>query len=287
MKRLIYPALLGLALAGCSQAKEETSTEAVAQSPATEVTSKSLPPMPAATPDTILDSPASVATSITRPARDVIYQGTLDLAVTDFNQATTSITRLLEQNEAYLTTAHETRADGQHRQEMTIKVLPKNFVTLVTALGQLGHVENKDIASADVTADILQAAKTLDNKRAIAAKFQQQLAQTTTKEEANRLKEQASTLQADLAADQTKLQQFGARATWATLQLRYYQPLSATDTDEPQAAFAPQFQAAFNRGWSVILNIAVVLTNIWPLLVLGGLGGWGWRRWRMRHPAEV
>ncbi|RZK19313.1 MAG: DUF4349 domain-containing protein, partial [Hymenobacter sp.] len=74
---------------------------------------------------------------------------------------------------------------------------------------------------------------------------------------------------------------------WATLRLRYYQPLSATDTDEPLPAFGPQFQVAFNRGWSVIVEFAVVLTNIWPLLLLGSLGTWGWRRWRLRHPEQA
>ena len=232
-------------------------------------------------------APAVPIAPVAQPPRTIVYQGTLDLAVVDFNQTTTSINRLLEQNDAYLGTAHETRADGQHRQEMTIKMPPAKFVALVTALGQLGHVENKDVASADVTADLLQTAKSLASKQAVAAKYQQQLAQTTNKEAASRLQAQASQLQAALAADQAKLQQFGARGTWATLLLRYYQPFSATDTDEPQPAFAPQFQVAFYRGWSVILRIAVVLTTIWPLLVLGGIGTWGWRRWRLGHPEQV
>jgi lipopolysaccharide biosynthesis regulator YciM len=103
----------------------------------------------------------ATAAPVATPARNIIYQGELDLAVTDFNQATTRINSLLAQNDAYLSTAHETRADGQHRQEMTIKVPPSKFVDLVTALSQLGHVENKDVASSDVTADVLQTAKTL------------------------------------------------------------------------------------------------------------------------------
>lgn len=287
MKRLIFPALLGLALAGCSSSQDEATTDAPTQAVSTEAQSPALPPMPAAEPAPAPVSAVATAAPVAKPARDIIYQGSLDLAVTDFKQATTRINSLLEQNGAYLGTAHETRADGQHRQEMTIKVPPAHFVALVTALGQLGQVENKDIASADVTADLLQTAKTLATKQAAATKLKQQLAKTTNKEETSRLQAQASQLQADLAADQTHLQQFTSRSQWATLLLRYHQPLAAPDTDEPQPAFAPQFQVAFYRGWSVIVSIAVVLTNIWPLLLLSGLGAWGWRWWRLRHPAEV
>ncbi|RZK89257.1 MAG: DUF4349 domain-containing protein [Hymenobacter sp.] len=287
MKCLIYPALLGLALAGCSQAKTEYATADDAQPTAAKAPSTTLPPMPAAETSATPAAAVAPAAPIAQPPRDIIYQGELDLAVDDFNQATTSINHLLEQNGAYLGTAHETRADGQHRQEMTIKVPPAKFVALLTALGQLGHVENKDVASADVTADVLQTAQSLAAKQAIAAKYQQQLAQSTSKEATIRLQEQARQLQLDVAADQAHLQQFGARSAWATLRLRYYQPLSATDTDEPLPAFGPQFQVAFNRGWSVIVEFAVVLTNIWPLLLLGGLGTWGWRRWRLRHPEQA
>jgi hypothetical protein len=285
MKRLIFPVLLGLALAGCSSSQDEAATDAPTQTVSNKTKTPTLRPMPAANqaaaPETVVAAP--VAT----PARNVIYQGELDLAVTDFNQATTRINSLLAQNDAYLSTAHETRADGQHRQEMTIKVPPGKFVDLVAALSQLGHVENKDVTSSDVTADVLQTAKTLVSKQATAAKLQQQLAKATNKDEAGRLQAQASQLQADLAADQTKLQQISGRSTWATLRLRYHQPLAATDADEPQPAFAPQFQVAFYRGWSVIMSIALVLTNIWPLLLLSGLGAWGWRWWRLRHPEQV
>lgn len=286
MKRLILPALLGLALAGCDSSHEETSTASPAQTIASEAKTSTLPPAPIAEPEAAPAAAAAMAAPVVKPNRDIIYQGELNLAVTDFNQATTRINQLLTHHDAYLSTAHETRADGQHSQEMTIKVVPGNFVDLVTALSQLGHVENKDVASADVTADVLQTAKTLATKQAAATKLQQQLAKTTNKDEASHLQAQAGQLQADLAADQAKLQQISARSTWATLRLRYYQPLAATDTDEPQPAFGPQFQVAFNRGWSVVLSIAVVLTNIWPLLLLSGLGTWGWHWWRLRHPAE-
>jgi hypothetical protein len=284
MKRLILPALLGLALAGCSSSQNEASTDAPTQTIVSEAKSPALPPMPAAESEA---APAAALAPVAKPSRDIIYQGELELTVTDFNQVTTRINQLLELHDAYLSTAHETRANGQHSQEMTIKVVPGKFVELVTALSQLGHVENKDVASADVTADVLQTAKALATKHATANKLQQQLAKTTNKDEASRLQAQASQLQADLATGQAKLQQIGARSTWATLRLRYYQPLAATDTDEPQPAFAPQFQVAFNRGWSVVLGIAVVLTNIWPLLLLSGLGTWGWRWWRLRHPEQV
>ncbi|RZK30556.1 MAG: hypothetical protein EOO57_17595, partial [Hymenobacter sp.] len=87
MKRLIYPVLLGLALAGCSSSQDETTAVAPAQAIASEAKSDALPPMPAT--DTSA-APAVSAAPASQSPRAIIYQGTLDLAVVNFNQATTS-----------------------------------------------------------------------------------------------------------------------------------------------------------------------------------------------------
>jgi hypothetical protein len=288
MKCLIYPALLGLALAGCSQASTEQSTDTTTESSANQsiMTQGSAPEVatPAA-PESTTPAPFAVATPPLD--RHVVYHGELDLAVDSFEQASASINRLLVVHGSYLNTAHEERANGQQRQEMTIKVPPNEFAAFVAALSRLGHIQNKDIASTDVTADLLQTAANLEAKKTAAAKYQQQLAHAASPAEARRLEEQTRQLHLDLAADQARLQQLGARSAWATLTLRYYQVLPAPEPTAPLPTFAPQFLTAFYRGWSVILSVLVALTNYWPLILLGGLATWGVRRWRQRHPVEL
>ena len=207
------------------------------------------------------------------------------MAVDDFEQASDNIDRLLLRHKSYLNTAHETRANGQHRQEMTLKVLPTEFTALVADLGKLGRIENKDISSADVTADMLQAATDIATKQATDTKYQQLLNQATNPAEVRHLEEQTRQLRLTLAADQARLQQLSARSTWATLTLRYFQVLPEVTPPVVAPVFAPQFLAAFYHGWSFLLGVLVVLTNLWPLLLLGGLGLGAVRWWRLRHPA--
>ncbi|GAB3634445.1 hypothetical protein GCM10027422_00350 [Hymenobacter arcticus] len=229
-------------------------------------------------------APTSAAPTTPTAAPNVVYQGELDLAVDDFAQASDNIDRLLLRHKSYLSTAHETRADGQHRQEMTLKVLPTEFAGLVADLGKLGRIENKDISSADVTADMLQAAASVATQQATEIKYQQLLTHTTSPAEVRRLEEQTHQLRLTLAADQARLQQFSARSTWATLTLRYFQVLPEATPSVVAPVFAPQFLAAFYRGWSFLLSVLVVLTNVWPLLLLGGLSMGAVRWWRLRHP---
>ena len=280
MKYFIYPVLLGLGLAGCSQSAKQEMSQPTSETAAIK------PPTP--TPPTDPATPAVAYHAPTAPAeQNTIYEGTLDLAVDDFKQASTGIHGLLEEYHAHLGTTHETRAHGEHREEMTVKVPPAQFLHLVEAVGKLGRIENKEVSSADVTADMLEASASLSAKQTSEAKYQQLLATTTNPAEIRRLEEQARQLRLEVAAAQSRLQQFGARSSWATLTLRYFQVLPTPAPALPLPDFAPRFMEAFYRGLFFVLGLVVVLTNLWPLLLLGGAGAWGVRRWRLRHPVAA
>ncbi|MFD2717374.1 DUF4349 domain-containing protein [Hymenobacter monticola] len=285
MKNLIFPVLLGFGLVGCAQsAKDEqaaTGPQTVASHTQHEPTAGSTPEQGAAS--TPAPSPgAAPLPSPPAPPRTVVYEGKMELAVRNFERASTGIDSLLNAHGAYLNDAHETRSDDRPHQQMTIKVPPAHFVPLVAALSKLGRVENKDVASADVTADILASSASLADQQTAQTKYQQLLAKTTDAKEVQHLLEQARLAQANAAAAQARLQAYGAQRAWATLKLHYYQVLPSPEPNEPLPAFAPQFLESFNRGWSVVLSVLVWLTNLWPLVLLAGGAVAGLRWWHRR-----
>lgn len=295
MKYLIIPVLLGLGLAGCSQAKSDETVAETQPAGKVQLRPAASPPIENQLPRPIAiaqsegqtSSSETVATAQAQPGHSVVYQAELKMVVDDFDKATDRINALLEQHGAYLGTAHETRADGQRRQEMTLQVPPRQFVALVSALGRLGHIVNKDITAADITADVLATAAQLDEQQAAEAQTRQQLSQATSPAERARLEREARRQRTETEATQAQLHQFGARATWATLTLRYYQALPTTELTTPEPPVAPRFHQAFGWGWALVLELAVGLAYTWPVLLLAALGAWGLHRWRLRQSAAT
>jgi hypothetical protein len=251
------------------------------------------PPGMSAAPGSAI-SDAALAAPLASPvsdapgqARSVAYQGEMSLDVDDFEQATASLNQLLDQFGAFPTTAHETRANGQHYQEMTLKVPATEFLHLVAALGKLGHTASKDIGATDITADLVTLSTRLTAQQATAAKYRQLLAQATNPAQVRQLEEQNRQVQAELLASKAGLQQLGVgtQGLWAALRLRYTQAVEA-EVSTPLPAFAPQFAASFNNGWSFIMSLLVALTNVWPLLVLAFAAWPAFRWWRRQHPVE-
>jgi len=235
----------------------------------------SIAPLPSAA----LDTPGQT--------RHVAYQGEMSLEVDNFEQATTSLNQLLDQFGAFPSTAHETRANDQHYQEMTLKVPATEFLHLVAALSKLGQTTSKDIGATDVTADLVTLSARITTQQATAAKYRQLLAQATSPTQVRQLEDQTRQIQAALLADKARLQQLGVgtQGLWATLRLRYTQVVAA-EPSTPLPVFAPQFVTSFNNGWSFVMSLLIAVTNVWPLLVLA-LAAWpAFRWWRRHHPAE-
>lgn len=290
MKFLIIPVLLGLGLAGCSQSKsDDTFAEAKQEHPVrrTPATAAAALPTSTSAPEANdqAGAPEAVAIAKAQPGHSVAYQAELRMAVDDFDKATDRINTLLEQHGAYLGTAHETRADGQRRQEMTLQVPPRQIVPLVSALGKLGHIENKDIAAVDITADMLDNAAQLDKQQAAEALTRQQLAKVTNSAERARLESEAQRQRAETEATQAQLQKHGAQANWAALTLHYYQVLPTTEPTNPEPPVAPRFHQAFGWGWALLMELAIGLAYVWPVLLMAVLGAWGLHRWRLRQAA--
>jgi hypothetical protein len=295
MKYLIFPALLGLGLAGCSQSSQSSTATDPASSltampPASEAALADSVPTPAPSAAATAESSlvASQAPAVATPARSVAYQGDMNLEVDDFDQTTASLNQLLDQFGAYPSTAHEARANGQRYQELTIKVPATGFLHLVAALGKLGRTANKEVSSTDITADLVALSTRVSARQATATKYHQLLAKATNPTQIRQLEEQNRQLQTELAADKGRLQQLGlgVQGLWATLHLRYAQTLPLAESNPPLPSFAPQFLASFTNGWSFVLSILVAVTNLWPLLVLGAIAWPALRWWRRRHPAE-
>jgi hypothetical protein len=238
--------LVGLMLAGCAQSDQQE--ESVALPSATTN-------VPAAPGSTLLGD-VPLARLLRATGHPVIYEGTLELEVSDFGATSAQLDTVLSRRGAYLTQAHETTTEERHEQTLTIKVPSAQFLALTAELTCLGMVHNKNLTSRDIGAELAKlrggtptpkagAAASADTVVTIARRAQEQL-----------LMEQASL---------------------ATLNLTYYQLRSASDVS-PAPALAPRLVAGLRFGWQLVSSVLVGAAYIWPALLLAGGLLWYQRR---------
>ncbi|WP_019948093.1 DUF4349 domain-containing protein [Hymenobacter aerophilus] len=242
---LLLPALL---LAACSQAPNHqdqsvAESEPVATFPAAATASTSEPGSPAAS------SEVPLARLWRATGHPVIYQGSMELEVSEFEKASARLDTLLSQYGAYLTDANETTDADRHQQMLVIRVPSARFLALTSRLSRLGRVQSKQISSRDIAAELAR---------------QQATAATAT-----------DTAVANRAAAVSQL--LTEQAALGTLRLTYFQLRPASDLT-PAAAIGPRLVAGLEFGWRLVGLLLVGLAYGWPLLL--GLVGWGYWRWR-------
>ena len=280
-------AALGLALGvqgGCSKSarQPESAKEAAA------LTAPLSPPQE--------EAPAAAASSPTpsqpraelpsAPVRLLIYHAEVRLKTMGMARATTRLDSLVRRNGGYLSAATETRADGEWRQETTIRVVPAHFQALLSGLSGLGIIEEKKLSTDDVTAEHADVAARLQAKRAVERQYTTLLTKAQKIKDILDIEEKLGEVREEIEATESRLKALNDEVAYATITLTLYQPLPQAVPDAPVVSLGSRLVEAFYDGWQLFISLLLGVVNLWPIALLAaGVGWWLWRR-RKAAPAR-
>ena len=274
--------LLGLALLAQASCSPSAKPEASAPSEAAALPA----PPPAAAPEQEPASTPAVA-SPAPAARQLVYHAEVRLKTTDMRQATTRLDSLVQRSGGYLSAATETRADGEWRQETTIRVPPGQFQPLLRRLASLGTLEEKKLNTDDVTAEHADLAARLQAKRAVERQYTALLARAQQIKDILAIEEKLGEVREQIEATESQLRQLNSEVAYSTITLALYQPLPQTVPDAPVVSLGSRTVEALYGGWELLTSLFIGAVALWPVLLLGAGGWWLWRRHRTRPAAPT
>lgn len=293
---------LGLLLGSCGSKQENSAEPATAEMEVTEASPSFAPlPPPAGSPsadDEVdkMETRASVIANGTAstpavPAsatpRQLIYRADVDIKVEDLPRAAARVDSLVRRSGSWVGAATQTRADEEWRQEMTIRVQPARFTSLLTGLSSLGTVERKSLSTDDVTAEHADISARLRTKRALEQRYIGLLGQAKKVSDILEIEQKIGETREEIEATESRLKALNDQVAYSTITLKLYQPLDRPAPDAPVISFGSRLIEAFYGGWEFITSLFIGLIYLWPLLILLGVALWLLRRWRRakRSPA--
>jgi hypothetical protein len=248
---------------------------------AIEVSGSALPPPPPAAPASL---PHSSASPITRL---LIYHADIRVKTSALARATARLDSLVRRNSGYLSATNETHADGEWRQETTIRVPPRQFQALLSGLAGLGTVEEKKLSTDDVTAEHADVAARLQAKRAVERQYTALLSKAQKIKDILDIEEKLGEVRETIEATESRLKTLNDEVAYATITLTLYQPLTQTVPDAPIVSLGSRTVEAFYGGWQLLISLLLGVLNLWPLVLGAGIAGWWlWRRRANRQPAQ-
>lgn len=273
--------LLGaLAVASsCGQAEKQALPNQEAQ--------EATPPPPAAPEAIAVDAtPEKVPVRpVTATSRLLIYHADVRLKTSAMPRAAASLDSLIRRSKGYLSAATETRADGEWRQESTIRVPPAQFQQLLNGLAGLGTVEEKKLNTDDITAEHADVTARLQAKRAVERQYTTLLAKAQKIKDILDIEEKLGSVREEIEATESRLRALNDEVAYSTITLTLYQPLPQAVPDAPVVSLGSRTVEAFYGGWQFFISLLLGALYVWPLVLLTGLAAWLF--WRRRAGAKA
>jgi hypothetical protein len=185
----------------------------------------------------------------------------------------------VRRSSGYLSAAAETHADGEWRQETTIRVPPSQFQALIGGLAGLGTVEEKKLSTDDVTAEHADVAARLQAKRAVERQYTALLSKAQKIKDILDIEEKLGEVRETIEATESRLKTLNDEVAYATITLTLYQPVAQNVPDAPVVSLGSRTVEAFYGGWQLLISLLLGVLNLWPLVLGAGVTGWWlWRR---------
>jgi hypothetical protein len=198
-------------------------------------------------------------------------------------RAMSRLDSLVRRSGGYLSAATETRADGEWRQETTIRVPPARFQPLLNGLAGLGTIEEKKLTTDDVTAEHADISARLQTKRAVERQYTALLSKAQKIKDILDIEEKLGEVREEIEATESRLKTLNSEVAYSTITLTLYQPLPQSVPDAPVVSLGSRTVEAFYGGWELLTSLFIGTIAVWPVLLLGAGGWWLWQRRRARR----
>jgi uncharacterized protein DUF4349 len=297
---IIIPALFaGLLLAGCSADGGGESTNSAAIAPQKDAAAGG---EVAAGPGMALDqaeaqkregpgqdTPAQ-APDLGIDQRSIIYRGSVTVRVKDVNVATGQTTGIATTAGGFVGSDNRSRSsEGAGTATMQLRIPADKFAAAVDQLSNLGHEENREINTEDVTEQTVDLDARITVQQARVDSGRRLLAQAKTLNDLVMLEKEVATREADLASLQAKKRRLADLTALSTITVTFLGPAApaSSTNDDPDG-----FLGGLSAGWDALLvSLKVLLTvlgALLPWIIAIGLPVWGliylYRRFRRDRP---
>ncbi|WP_339755579.1 DUF4349 domain-containing protein [Algoriphagus aquimarinus] len=196
--------------------------------------------------------------------RKLIKEGQVEFESQDLNSTRQTIFKAVEKHKGYISSDQEFKTPEHRSNTVVIRVPFDEFDAFLTDATQgVEKFDSKNINVKDVTEEFLDIEARLKTKKELETRFLDLLKQAKTVSEILEIEVELGELRADIESTEGRLNYLKNQVSFSTLRMTFYEVVPN------QTEFGRQFKNGFRNGWDNLILFFVLLTNIWPFILLG------------------
>jgi len=195
--------------------------------------------------------------------KKIIKEGYVTLEVGNIEQAHKDLLVLIEKHQGYSSRDNFYEQTERMEYDLTIKIPAENFEPFVNAVLAIAKkIDSKNITVQDVTEEFVDVEARLKVKYELEAKYKELLSKANSVEEIIKVEQELANIRAEIESFEGRLQVIRKNVAYSTLNLNMYKTLR---TDY---GFFSKFVDSIFRGWANLLDFIIILSNLWPFLII-------------------
>ncbi len=195
--------------------------------------------------------------------RKIIKNGDLRFETASVEETTALIRTTVEELGGYI--GNENIYDYKDRIEHTvvIRVPQNNFDQLVDKISSSADkIESKNINSLDVTEEFIDVEARVKTKKELEVRYKEILKQASRVDEILNIEREIGKLRAEIESLEGRLNYLKNRVALSSLTITYYEKTSSP------FGFFSKFYQALKNGWTYLLWFIIILTSLWPFILI-------------------
>lgn len=222
--------------------------------------------------------------------KKIIRNGTINLEVKDYSKYYQVLKDVVRREGGYIAQENQQQTDYRLENTVLLKVPVTQFeetMDLITQGTGKEQVNERKITSEDVTTEVVDTKSRIEAKKEVRLRYLELLRQAKTMKDILEVQSEINQIQEQMEMASGRVNYLNHASAYSTINLTFFQVLSATPPQEKEPSFSTNILSAFLSGWQFIKAIIVGLISIWPLWFLV-FGVWlAYKKWKLSKPKSA
>ena len=209
--------------------------------------------------------------------RKLIKEGRVEFETDNLNTTRKTIFEAVNKYKGYVSYDQEYKSPGRNSNTIMVRVPASNFDNFLNDATQgVEKFDSKEINVKDVTEEFVDIQARLKTKKELEQRYIELLEDAKNVTEILEIERQAGQLRSEIESIEGRLNYLQDQVSFSTLTMTFF------ETVPNETEFAQKFKNGFSNGWDNLIWFFVLLTNIWPFIVIGLVLVFGIRAHRRR-----
>ncbi len=198
--------------------------------------------------------------------RKLIKNGDVHFKAKSLKETKNNIQKTLTTYGGYISKENSYDYSENPTEELIIRVPSQNFDALLeNILKGADQIDSKSINIEDVTEQFVDIEARLKNKKQLEDKYRELLVKANNMEDILKIEKERSTIREDIDATEGRLKYLTDQVSLSTLRVTYYERKMSGFN------FGGKMGNALENGGTGFLWFLIILVQLWPLWLMGGL----------------